>query len=216
MTTGAPPFEGHILHMNWDNTGGWDSQLCVKNSSAGLAVRGCNAGTWGNWATMATQTYVDEAVASVSTSSGSYSTRGIKAKGGTTEISVNSTATKCTMSGTSFTVGSNLSVSNGGVNCAVTGTVVVSGMIEYTNAKNGTTVPTRLGAGIWCDSDEMCRSQFILPTSMSTSQTIGVSTGTVLIKITSANSKIYLYGYADNAGDTKMKPSNSRLSVYYI
>ena len=49
MTTGAPPFEGHILHMNWDNTGGWDAQLCVRNSTAGLAVRGSSNGTWGAW-----------------------------------------------------------------------------------------------------------------------------------------------------------------------
>lgn len=71
MTTGAPPFEGHILHMNWDNAGGWDSQLCVKNSSAGLAVRGSSNGTWGDWATMATQDYVREQIASIGSSTAS-------------------------------------------------------------------------------------------------------------------------------------------------
>ena len=71
MTTGAPPFEGHILHMNWDNTGGWDSQLCVKNSSAGLAVRGSSNGTWGDWATMATQDYVREQIAGIGSSTAS-------------------------------------------------------------------------------------------------------------------------------------------------
>jgi hypothetical protein len=50
MTTGKPPYDAHILHMNWDNTEGWDAQLAVRGSStAGLAVRGMNGGTWGDW-----------------------------------------------------------------------------------------------------------------------------------------------------------------------
>ena len=55
MTEGKPTLadgttvDGHILHFHWDNNGGWDSQLFLKNSSGDMFVRGCAAGTWGGW-----------------------------------------------------------------------------------------------------------------------------------------------------------------------
>ena len=51
MTTGKPPVgDGHIIHMSWDNTGGWDAQLAVSaNIVARVAVRGQSNGTWGDW-----------------------------------------------------------------------------------------------------------------------------------------------------------------------
>ena len=50
-TTGNPSKDAHILHLGWDTSGGYDSQLAVLNGSdeAGLEVRGQNAGTWGSW-----------------------------------------------------------------------------------------------------------------------------------------------------------------------
>lgn len=42
--------DGHILHMAWDTTAGWDTQLYIKNNSNPMVrVRGQNAGTWGTW-----------------------------------------------------------------------------------------------------------------------------------------------------------------------
>lgn len=55
MTEGKPTIadgttvDGHILHFHWDNNGGWDSQLFLRNSTGELSVRGCNGGTWGSW-----------------------------------------------------------------------------------------------------------------------------------------------------------------------
>ena len=53
MTTGKPLGDGYILNFNWDNNGGWASQLYVQNSSSPkMQVRGMNAGTWGEWNTL--------------------------------------------------------------------------------------------------------------------------------------------------------------------
>lgn len=72
MTTGKPPYDAHILHMNWDNTEGWDAQLAVRGSStAGLAVRGMNGGTWGDWTEVATQDYVRDAISNIGSSTAS-------------------------------------------------------------------------------------------------------------------------------------------------
>ena len=51
MTTGKPLVgDGHIIHMSWDNTGGWDAQLAVSaNNVPKVAVRGQSNGTWGDW-----------------------------------------------------------------------------------------------------------------------------------------------------------------------
>lgn len=49
--TGKPSKDAHILHLGWDNSGGYDSQLAILNGSdeAGLEVRGQDSGTWGSW-----------------------------------------------------------------------------------------------------------------------------------------------------------------------
>ncbi len=42
--------DAHILHMFWDNLGGWDSQLAVTNGDdPHVYIRGQNSGTWGVW-----------------------------------------------------------------------------------------------------------------------------------------------------------------------
>ena len=49
-TTGAPPsVDGHVIHCHWDNTGGWDAQLLLNNTTGEMMSRGCNGGGWGNW-----------------------------------------------------------------------------------------------------------------------------------------------------------------------
>lgn len=52
--TATDPGDGHILHFNWDNTGGYDAQLFLPTSSSALKVRGMNGGTWQSWATVLT------------------------------------------------------------------------------------------------------------------------------------------------------------------
>jgi hypothetical protein len=53
MTTSKPASDGHILHMYWDNTGGYDSQLFIGNgTNYYVQYRNSNAGTWGSWITL--------------------------------------------------------------------------------------------------------------------------------------------------------------------
>lgn len=51
MTANKPPLgDGHILGFEWDNTGGWDAQLYIRNNGFGqLMTRSMNGGTWGAW-----------------------------------------------------------------------------------------------------------------------------------------------------------------------
>lgn len=46
------PADGNILHLDWDNTGGWDSQLMVSHADSigpNIYARGMSNGTWGDW-----------------------------------------------------------------------------------------------------------------------------------------------------------------------
>lgn len=52
-TVGKPAEDSHILHLAWDNTGGWDAQLAVHNRSGKVSTRAQNAGTWQPWKTLA-------------------------------------------------------------------------------------------------------------------------------------------------------------------
>lgn len=58
MTEGKPPIgDAKILHMEWDNTGGWTSQLAIghpktMNAATALAIRRMSSGTWGDWMTL--------------------------------------------------------------------------------------------------------------------------------------------------------------------
>lgn len=58
MTTGKPKTDGHILQLEWDNDGGWDSQFAVANNSTNMwaAIRAQNAGLWGDWVYLLTDT----------------------------------------------------------------------------------------------------------------------------------------------------------------
>ena len=51
MKEGKPPKDGHILHFNWDNTGGYDSQIFVRNGTGEILARGKGGGVqaWNDW-----------------------------------------------------------------------------------------------------------------------------------------------------------------------
>lgn len=52
-TEGKPAEESHILHLAWDNTGGFDAQLAVHIRSGKVSTRAQNGGTWQPWKTLA-------------------------------------------------------------------------------------------------------------------------------------------------------------------
>lgn len=52
-TEGKPAEDSHILHLAWDNTGGWDAQLAVHTRSGKVSTRAQNGGTWQPWKTLA-------------------------------------------------------------------------------------------------------------------------------------------------------------------
>lgn len=55
VVTGAKnqPFDAHIIHLDWDNAGGWDAQIAVEAAKAGhMAVRGMGSSVWGAWNTV--------------------------------------------------------------------------------------------------------------------------------------------------------------------
>lgn len=52
-TVGKPAEDSHILHLAWDNTGGWDAQLAVHTRSGRVSTRAQNGGTWQPWKTLA-------------------------------------------------------------------------------------------------------------------------------------------------------------------
>ena len=52
-TEGKPAEDSHILHLAWDNNGGWDAQLAVHTRSGKVSTRAQNSGTWQPWKTLA-------------------------------------------------------------------------------------------------------------------------------------------------------------------
>jgi hypothetical protein len=58
MTTGKPPIgDCKILNMEWDNTGGWTSQLAIGHpanmtAANAMAIRRMSSGSWGDWYTL--------------------------------------------------------------------------------------------------------------------------------------------------------------------
>lgn len=49
MTTGKPATDGHIIHFDWDNLSGYDTQFAVLNRGIGAQIRGQNNGIWKSW-----------------------------------------------------------------------------------------------------------------------------------------------------------------------
>lgn len=53
MTEGKPPVgDAHIIHLDWDNAGGYDAQIAVQNNSGQMAVRGMSNKIWHDWRTV--------------------------------------------------------------------------------------------------------------------------------------------------------------------
>lgn len=51
--TNKAPFDAHIIHLDWDNTDGWDAQIAVEAAKDGhMAVRGMGGSVWGSWNTV--------------------------------------------------------------------------------------------------------------------------------------------------------------------
>lgn len=52
-TEGKSPNDATVLHLAWDNNGGWDSQLAINSPSGRVYSRSQNGGTWQPWKTLA-------------------------------------------------------------------------------------------------------------------------------------------------------------------
>lgn len=52
-TEGKSPNDATILHLSWDNNGGWDAQLGINSPSGRVYSRAQNSGTWQSWKTLA-------------------------------------------------------------------------------------------------------------------------------------------------------------------
>lgn len=52
-TEGKSPDNATVLHLAWDNNGGWDSQLAINSPSSRVYSRSQNGGTWQPWKTLA-------------------------------------------------------------------------------------------------------------------------------------------------------------------
>lgn len=52
-TEGKPAEDSPILHLAWDNNGGFDAQLAVHTRSGKVSTRAQNGGTWQPWKTLA-------------------------------------------------------------------------------------------------------------------------------------------------------------------
>lgn len=55
MVKNKPMKDAAILHLAWDNNGGFDSQLAITNVDAHIQTRSQNGGAWGAW-----KTFLDE------------------------------------------------------------------------------------------------------------------------------------------------------------
>lgn len=90
MTTGKPAADGHILHFEWDNAGGWDTQLALSNRGAWAQLRGMSNDTWQNWRYMPLSNFacmqLKQITGSVALTS-SYGSAGLKFKYITYDIS---------------------------------------------------------------------------------------------------------------------------------
>lgn len=73
---GDPGGDAHVLKMNWDNTGGWDSMMAISNAgtrigqlATALLLRAMNgsSGTWSDWYSLMDLVYPVGAVCITST-----------------------------------------------------------------------------------------------------------------------------------------------------
>ncbi len=102
MTTAKPPSDAHILHMFWDNTGGYDAQIAVQTGNSTIYSRGCSAGTWNPWKTILdSDNYTSYTV--TKTGSGASGTWGINISGNAATVTKLATARSITIGAASKT-----------------------------------------------------------------------------------------------------------------
>lgn len=128
MASHKPPKDGHILHFYWDNTGNWDSQMCISaDPSSTVYVRGMTgqANTYGDWKTLLDSTnYSDYTVKKDGT--GASGTWGIDITGNAataTKATSADLATKATQDGDGKVISSTYLPLTGG---SMTGTIISS------------------------------------------------------------------------------------------
>lgn len=88
------PFDAHIIHLDWDNAGGWDAQIAVEAAKDGhMAVRGMGNATWGAWNTVLDSanytSYAADRTALVSALASSSKVTFTRANAGTFAININ-------------------------------------------------------------------------------------------------------------------------------
>lgn len=128
MTSHKPPKDGHILHFYWDNTGNWDSQMCISaDSSPTVYVRGMTgqANTYGDWKTLLDSTnYTSYTVKKDGTGASGTWRISITGNAATaTKATSADSATKATQDGNGNTITSTYLPLTGG---SVTGTITTS------------------------------------------------------------------------------------------
>ena len=106
-TEGKPAEDSHILHLAWDNNGGWDAQLAVHTHSGKVSTRAQNSGTWQPWKTLA---FTTDIPTSLPANGGNADTvDGYHASGLLTALSNSNNGISITVGGTTKSV-SNISV----------------------------------------------------------------------------------------------------------
>ena len=153
MTTNKPLFggtgaaaaasDGQILEMPWDNNGGYDVQLAVKNNGAGLSIRGGTGktGSAQNWTTWAPVAMASAAISNITRSGTTFTAT--RADGTTftfTQQDNNTTYTAGTglsLSSNKFSV-STIPIANGGTGQ----TTRVAGMNALSNIGNNAITST--------------------------------------------------------------------------
>ena len=106
-TEGKPAEDSHILHLAWDNNGGWDAQLAVHTSSGKVSTRAQNSGTWQPWKTLA---FTTDIPSSLPANGGNADTvDGYHASGLLTALSNSNRGISLTVGGTTKSL-SNISV----------------------------------------------------------------------------------------------------------
>lgn len=154
MTQGKPAWDSHILHFDWDNTGGYDVQLALKAASDTHAqIRGMTNGAWGNWITLLDESnYTDYAAKKNAYNSASIADATIKlgrsdSSTGTT-LTVNNVANASTAKlaqNSNALGGSSLSqilTAAGGGNAFTTIDTATNNVIKLTRANGGTVQKT--------------------------------------------------------------------------
>lgn len=95
MRSNKPMKDAQILHLAWDNNGGWDSQLAITNIDGDIQTRSQYGGTWGAWKTFLNENNYNN-YAPTKTGGGASGTWGISITGHATTATKANTATNAT------------------------------------------------------------------------------------------------------------------------